>query len=72
METIEEAIKMISAGLPTAERLEIDVRRCFLLTDALREGHKRKFSASKQLKVRATFLLANIPTITTYHLFVKV
>ena len=61
METIEEAIKMISAGLPTAERLEIDVRRCFLLTDALREGHKCKFPASKQLKVRATFLLANIP-----------
>ena len=52
METTEGALKLIWACLPTAEVLEIDVRRNFLLIDALREGRKRKFSPSKQLKAR--------------------
>ena len=35
------------------ERLAIDVRRKFVLQDALKEGHKQKFSSQKVLKVRA-------------------
>ena len=52
METTDDAMKVIRATLPTTEVLEIDVRRKFLLVDALREGRKRKFSPTKQLKAR--------------------
>ena len=50
--TTESTIELIQACLPTAEVLEIDVRRNFLLVDALREGRKKKFSPTKQLKAR--------------------
>ena len=36
---------------PLEDVLEIDVRRNFILQDALREGRKKKFSTHKLLKV---------------------
>ena len=50
--TTESAIELIQACLPTAEVLEIDVGRNYLLVDALREGRKKRFPPTKQLKAR--------------------
>lgn len=50
-DTTESVVEIIMTNLPTTDELDIDIRRSFLLVDALREGRKRKFGPSKQLKV---------------------
>lgn len=50
-----EGFKCVSTSL-SSEELKIDIRRNFILTDALREGHKPRFSSKKLLKVRHLLL----------------
>ena len=47
----KDAIHLVRNGLPTDDVVEIDVRRKFVLQDALREGRKKKFSPKKLIKV---------------------
>lgn len=46
-----QLVELIVQDLPLEEELEIDVRRKFVVQDALREGRKKKFSTRKKLKV---------------------
>lgn len=48
-------MELIVGDLPLGEELEIDVRRKFVLQDALREGRKGKFAPDKKLKVSHYF-----------------
>lgn len=50
-ETLKQVVELIVQNLPQEEELEIDVRRNFVVQDALREGRKKKFSTRKKLKV---------------------
>lgn len=43
--------------LPTTDELDIDVRRSFVVQDALREGRKKKFFPKRMLKVNALLQL---------------
>ena len=56
-ENLQEVLQVLAHKLPAVDAddddggtLSIDIRRSFLLPDALREGHK-KFNPSKNLKV---------------------
>ena len=49
--TLPEVIELMTQELPTTDALEIDIRRNFVLQDALREGRKKKFCTDKALKV---------------------
>ena len=50
---MQDLLRLIEKEMstPNCEEFEIDVRRKFVLQDALREGHKKKFSTDKSLKV---------------------
>jgi len=60
-ENLQEVLQVLAHKLPAFDAddddeedggtLSIDIRRSFLLPDALREGHKKKFNPSKNLKV---------------------
>ena len=51
----EDVLRMLSHHqLLNSEELKIDVWRKFILKDALREGHKPKFSSKKLLKVKTS------------------
>lgn len=52
VDTTKGAVEVMQVKLPTIDVLEIDVRRNFLLVDALREGKKKKFSPAKEIKAR--------------------
>ena len=49
VQTTKDIVELMMVSHPTGEE---DVRRDFLLMDALREGRKKKFCPNKQLKVR--------------------
>ena len=51
VETTKGAVDALRIRLPTVDTLELDVRRNFLLLDALREGRKKTFSPTKKIKV---------------------
>ena len=59
-ENLQEVLQVLARKLPAFDAndddegdgtLSIGIRRSFLLLDALREGHKKKFNPSKNLKV---------------------
>ena len=45
-------MELILLAVPVTDELEIDIRRKFVLQDALREGRKKKFCTNKSLKVK--------------------
>lgn len=49
--TLVSAIQTIRSQVNLGNIMRIDVRRDFILVDALREGKKKKFSAMKNIKV---------------------
>ena len=53
-DTLLQAITSLKYKMVPDEDLPIEVRRDFLLQDALREARKKKFSPNKYLKVRCT------------------
>ena len=64
VETTKGAIEVMRMSLPAVDVLEIAVRRNFLLLDALREGRKKKFVPTKQLKVRIILICSSSFTYT--------
>lgn len=50
-------------GWMDAEVTEIDVRRDFVLVDALKEGRKKRFDPRKLLKVSSHILLVKVEMI---------
>lgn len=44
-------MELVVRQLQTTDELDIDVRRRFVVQDALREGRKKKFCPKKMLKV---------------------
>ena len=54
---------MIVRELECSEEIVIDVRCSFIVKDSLREGHKKKFSPHKSLKVGLDGTLQNIMVI---------
>ena len=51
----EDILQCIGRELKVDSELQIDVRRKFVLLDALKEGHKKKFATTKVLKVYISY-----------------
>ena len=56
--TLVDEIKFLQKNIDYDSSLYIEVRRNFVLSDALREARKNKFNAKKFIKVRNTIICA--------------